>query len=231
VSAKRLFILANSIKKRHRCVAGREITTDAEGRSSWGKWIRPVSTHDEGAITKNECRLDDNCIPKLFDVIEIPFMQYENDPTQPENWIIQKDSTWNKITKKSLQEAIDLVESPENLWLQTSVKQDRVTSDYLLSLENHQSLYLIKPENFRFLIETKPWNGKRRVRGLFKYNGVSYNFSLTDPEIGRKYFPNFSNIPDDIINLEDQDNCLLCVSLTPEFQGYNYKIVATVIEC
>jgi hypothetical protein len=26
------------------------------------------------------------------------------------------------------------------------------------------------------------------------------------------------------------DNCLLCVSLTPEFNGYHYKVVAAVLE-
>ena len=57
-------------------------------------------------------------------------------------------------------------------------------------------------------------------------NKKQYNKSLL-----KKYFPNISDIPDGIINPEDQDNCLLCVSLTPDFKGYHYKIIATVIEC
>lgn len=228
--AKKLFILANSIKKQHRCVAGREVISSTDGKYHWGGWIRPVSTHDEGAISIQECRLQDNCIPDPLDVIDIPCTNCENDPTQPENWQIQGGSSWNKITKWSLQDAAKLLEFPDNLWLQPGEKQDRATSNYLITLQEHQSLYLIKPENFKFLIETKHWNGRKRVRGVFNYNGQYYNFSMTDPLISQKYFPSIANFSDGFIDIENPDDCFICVSLTPEFKGCHYKIITTVFE-
>jgi len=201
-----------------------------DGEDYWGGWIRPVSTHDEGAISIRECRLNDNCIPEPLDVVEIPCTHCENEPTQPENWQIHEDLSWKKIDRWNLQDAIDLLESPSNLWLQPGTKQDRVTSEYLHTLQDHQSLYLIKPDNFRFLVETKHWDGHKRVRGVFNYNRLLYNFSVTDPLIGPKYFPNMANVSDGIIELDNSDGCFICVSLTPEFKGHHYKIIATVFE-
>jgi hypothetical protein len=91
---------------------------------------------------------------------------------------------------------------------------------------------LIQPVNFRFLVEINTWEGvdKKRVRGVFSYNEMTYNFSMTDPLVSRKYFPDFPNVPDGFVELERSGTILICVSLTPEFNGYHYKIVATVIE-
>lgn len=129
-------------------------------------------------------------------------------------------------------EAQCLIERPKDLWLVPGVKQDRVTSQCLLSEKEHQSLYLIQPVNFRFLVEINTWEGvdKKRVRGVFSYNEMTYNFSMTDPLVSRKYFPDFPNVPDGFVELERSGTILICVSLTPEFNGYHYKIVATVIE-
>lgn len=227
---KKLFVLANSIKKNHRCVAGREVISGTDGKDHLGSWIRPVSTHDEGAISIQECRLEDSCIPEPLDVIEIPCTICENDPTQPENWQIQGGATWHKIAKWDLQAAAKLLEFPSNLWLQPGEKQDRVTSKYLVTLQGHQSLYLIKPENFKFLVETKPWDGRKRVRGVFNYNSQHYNFSMTDPLISQKYFPSIAKHPDGFVDIENHHDCYICVSLTPELKGYHYKIIATVFE-
>jgi len=215
---------------KHRCVAGREIVSGTDYRYRWGGWIRPVSTHDEGAISIQECQLEDGCIPEPLDVIEIPCTNCENDPTQPENWQIQGGSSWNKTATWTLQNVAELLESPDNLWLQPQEKQDRATSEYLITLQGHQSLYLIRPENFRLFVETSYWDGRKKVRGVFDYNGQYYNFSMTDPIIRQKYFPSLANISDGLIDIENPDDCLICVSLTPEFHGYHYKIIATVFE-
>ena len=229
---KKIFILANSIKKQQRCVAGREVVKHPDGEEYWGEWIRPVTNHDEGAIRLSECRLQDGTVPAPFDVIQVPITSNENSPTQPENQYIQPGAQWSKITTWSKEEAQNLIERPKNLWLEPGVKQDRVTPQYQLSQKEHQSLYLIQPVNFRFLVEVNTWEGvdKKRVRGVFSYNEQNYNFSMTDPLVSQKYFSDFSNVPNGFVELERSDSVLICVSLTPEFNGYHYKIVATVIE-
>ena len=32
------------------------------------------------------------------------------------------------------------------------------------------------------------------------------------------------------MEIESGDNCILCISLTTEFNGYHYKVIATVFE-
>lgn len=112
------------------------------------------------------------------------------------------------------------------------MKQDRVTHQYLLSRKNHQSIYLIRPENFHFFIAVSSWDGvdKKRVRGIFNYNRQAYDFSMTDPLVRIKYFPDFGKVPSGKVDLVKNDDLIICVSLTPEFNGYHYKVVATVIE-
>ena len=221
---KTVFILANSIKKSQRCVAGREVLEDSGGESYWGGWVRPVTDHDEGAISLTECRLQDRTIPVPYDVVQISTTSNEGNPTQPENWYIEKSFRWTKTGRWGRREAEQLVETPDNLWLEPRMRQDRVTPQYLTSCVNHQSLYLIKPQDFCFSVEGG------RLRCTFTYLSHAHNFSMTDPIVSKKYFPNWPNIPSERVEPKQKDNLLICVSLTPEFKGHHYKIVATVLE-
>jgi hypothetical protein len=91
---------------------------------------------------------------------------------------------------------------------------------------------LIRPESFHLKIETKEWEGqrKKRLRGVLRYHGQTYDMGVTDPLIDKKYCPDFRNAPDGVRRLRHDDQLLLCVSLTPEFQGLHYKVVAAVLE-
>lgn len=53
---------------------------------------------------------------------------------------------------------------------------------------------------------------------------------MTDPFISQKYFPDFASVPGGVVAIEKDKDILICVSLTPELNGYHYKIIATVIE-
>jgi len=147
---KNILVLANSIKKQHRCVAGREIVKHPDGKEGWGEWIRPVTHHDEGAVSLPECRLQDGTVPLPFNVIQVTVATRENNRAQPENWYVQPGVQWRRIAIREKDVACDLIETPENLWLEPGVKQDRVSARYLLSQRTHQSLYLIQPDSFCF---------------------------------------------------------------------------------
>ncbi|MSU56607.1 MAG: hypothetical protein EXS35_00225 [Pedosphaera sp.] len=230
---KRILVLANSTKHHPRsCVAGRELLEQADGQTRWGGWIRPVSDHDEGALDINERRLADAVDPKPFDVIRLPLSTPENNPLQPENWRIQMGQVWVKESTRDAQALLPLVEEPEALWLDPAQNSDRASAPALQRLPNLQSLYLIRPEAFRFQIRSRVWEGyaRRQQRGLFTYRGQHYDFALTDPLIGRKYFPDYPRTPEGIIQPDDPHRILLCVSLTPPFHDLHYKVIATVFE-
>jgi len=233
MTTKRILVLANSTKHHPRsCVAGRELVDGGGGKTRWGGWIRPVSNHDEGALDFVERRLADTKDPKPLDVIQLPLSGPENNPLQPENWAIQTGQVWSKESSCETQTLLPLVEEPESLWLDPSQKSDRASTPVLQRLPSLQSLYLIRPEVFHFQIRSRVWDGyaKKQLRGLFTYKGRHYDFSLTDPLIGQKYFPDYPRKQEGVIEPKDSRRILLCVSLTPPFLDLHYKVIATVFE-
>jgi len=231
--SKRILVLANSTKHHPmRCVAGRELVDEGGGKSGWGGWIRPVSAHDEGALNSGERCLTGAVDPKPLDVVRVALDAPENNPLQPENWLLHKGEVWTKDSVTDGQALLPLVEEPESLWLDPAQKSDRAGGAFLQRLPNLQSLYLIRPEAFHFHIRSRVWDGyaKKQQRGLFNYKGRHYDFALTDPLIGQKYFPDYPRTAEGYIAPKDPRQILLCVSLTPPFNELHYKVIATVLE-
>ncbi len=96
---------------------------------------------------------------------------------------------------------------------------DRVSARAATELD--WSLALIEPEEPFVLVQD---DGKlQTVRAGFVYNGVPYNFSVTDPALLRA----FRGKPRGRYPLAD---CWLCVSLGERFEdGYCYKLAAAVL--
>jgi hypothetical protein len=66
---KRIVCLANSYKRRGRCIPGREILANG-----YGGWVRPVSERPKAEVALSECRYENNVIPKLLDVVDVPLL-------------------------------------------------------------------------------------------------------------------------------------------------------------
>ena len=233
MTIKRILVLANSTKHQPKsCVAGRELIDEGGGKTRWGGWIRPVSNHDEGALDFVERRLVDGKDPKPLDVVQAPLSIPENNPLQPENWLIEAGQAWKKESAQEVQTLTALVEEPASLWFDPAQKSDRASGLVLQQPQNFQSLYLIRPEGFYFQVRSRVWEGyaKKQLRGIFSHKGRHYDFALTDPVIGRKYFPDFPRTPEGNIQPSDPRRILICVSLTPPFLELHYKVIATVFE-
>jgi hypothetical protein len=230
---KSILVLANSTKHYPKsCVAGRELIDISENKTRWGGWIRPVSNHDEGALNFVERRLSDGKDPKPLDLIQLPLSSLESNSLQPENWLIESGQAWVKESVLESQVLSTLIEQPESLWFDPAQKSDRASASVLQHLANLQSLYLIRPDKFYFQIRSRIWDGyaKKQQRGIFNYQRRSYDFALTDPLIGKKYFPDYPRTSDGFIQPEDPNRILICVSLTPPFHDLHYKVIATVFE-
>lgn len=231
---KKFVVLAKSIKHGQNCIAGREIKHN-ESELSIGPWIRPVSDHDEGAVSTPEIMLKSGGLPNFLDIIEIEVARNVNNPTQPENWLIEKKK-WEKTGKIDVNSVFKyFIECPANLWEASFCQPDRINTNEYIRNGYKSSLCIIKPETFSMEIctifnEFERREQKRR-RGKFLYNGVNYDLAITDPEIDRKYFSPFPGIDDGIKQITmNVEKCLLCISLAPQFNGYHYKLIATVIE-
>jgi len=230
---KRILVLANSTKHHPQsCIAGRELADESGDMKRWGPWIRPVSAHDEGALTLAERRLANGEDPTPLDLIRVPLVEAQKNLLQPENWLIQLGQVWIRDSTLATGELLHFVEQPESLWLDPSQQNDRASGFFLQHLPKLQSLYVIRPQAFHFHIRSRVWEGsaKRQLRGLFTYRELQYDFALTDPRICQKYFPDFPRTPEGYIQPADPERILLCISLTPPFHELHYKVIATVFE-
>ena len=229
-NSKHVIILANSIKKRARCIAGK-VVTQGPFHYNIGDWIRPITKHDEGAVFEWESRLEDGAQPQVMQFVEVPLLGHSADPVQPENWYILTGVKWKSVDGDYQKPQMTLLrDAPDSLWIDNQRKNDRIRESLMKRRRGTPSLYIIRVP---MLVVSFSWaSGKQRRRAEFSYNGVNYDFPLTDPVFEEKYsswYPATNAAPYRFY-ANNQRPCDLCVSLTPAFHGNHYKVVATVFE-
>lgn len=230
---KRFVVLANSYKKKPgRCVAGRELGND----NAVGNWLRPISDLPEGELHPHHMRIEGGRVLSVFDIVGVPVADHARDIAHPEDWRIKGASPWQRIGIFPQARLASLEERPADLWVESDTRTNRVSSEFLARRTAHQSLYLVRPKNFRVELtnDFNPWEGHHEVkrRACFTYNGLSYSLGLTDPVFIDTRAKRFPEEGEPAIVVRPSENCLICVSLTPKFErtGYHYKVVATVLE-
>lgn len=233
---KRIVVLANSVRHAPcRCVAGREVLSDAPP-VRFGDWVRPISGHGQGELYEQEIKLDDKSQPRVLDVVDVHLQEGAGNHVQPENWLIARRQTWNRIGRMSRSYLSLLEETPPTLWHRRGWDTRRIPAEATSAMRITQSLYLIRPRELRIRLWTEAIpeteSERHRRRAVFHYHGIDYNLSVTDPIVTGRYeeqFPAVGEAPREDV-LPWGDDCLLCVSLTREYNGWHYKVVATVIE-
>jgi hypothetical protein len=227
---KRLLILANSVKKKQHCVAGRVVREDEEG-VKYGKWIRPVSRKSEGELTAADCQFQNGRLPKVWEVVDVPLEECEESSSQPENWFIDPHSYWVKVGDQATLGFPPVYgDTPADLWIDKNARIDRISPDALATLDRKRSLYLVPVSDFQIQIDWNSYSGYHRRRAHFRYAGTFYDLSLTDPEMEAHCTPFPARGRSRTITMETGTDKMLCVSLSPPYRGHHYKIVATVLE-
>jgi hypothetical protein len=232
---KRLLVLANSVKKNGRCVAGR-LLTDGSPAAALG-WCRPISDTGEGELYPRHMVLSGKTELCPLDVVDVPVSGYAKNPAHPEDWMVSGDQ-WTRVKRLKPQVLPRLVEEPRGLWLEDRNRPDRVSPAFFTKEGKHQSLYLIRPGRLRLRLwrEVNEFKGytQKKTRVLFDYGGQPYDLSLTDPVATSRHCQTFPTLeqPASEFPFPFGDKCVLCVSLTPPFEktGFHYKVVATVLE-
>lgn len=235
MAVKIVAILANSHIGRRRIVAGREFTKK-DGQLSLGSWIRPVGDLNQADLDLNDSLLVDRRQPSILDLVQISFVQRQNDPYRPENWCIQKAAPWKRLSSLPTKFMRILRQRPENLWLEQNSPNDRVSDLFLNSMQEIQSVYLIQPQQFHLECcqEDNPLKFDHQYphRAVFRYNNDEYDLPISDPLIEDRYFSGIAKRENaaTAVELRNSSNCLLCVALTSTAQGSHQKVVTTVIE-
>jgi hypothetical protein len=219
---KRIVCLANSYKPPNgRCVAGREVLADG-----YGGWIRPVSARPTAEVSFAEYRYEDNGIPKLLDIVDIPILAAAPSHHQTENHVIDTGLRWVRGGELPWSDLEQLREQPETLWVNrdhtNAGHYDCMSQEEAATVDN--SLLLIRPDNFRIQVGTNYWTRKKYYRGKFEYNGSHHSLSITDPAVRDA----FAGKQEGDYPLND---AYLCVSLTEPYKedGRCHKLVAAVL--
>lgn len=222
---KTIVCLADSRKTSGRCIAGKELTD-----AGWQGWIRPVSKRPTEEISELDRRYENGTHPGLLDLVSIPFLEPRPHNFQTENHLIDDAYYWDKteaLPWDDLEQLVDTVHGP--LWVNSNSSyngtNDRVSENTANGLGS--SLLLIQPDDLTVIVETEGAefnDAKRKVRAMFSVSGHQYKLSVTDPRIERTYLAT-----DNGRYPLRADHVYMCISLGEPWNGYCYKLVASII--
>src|ERR1700733_238560 len=178
---KKILCLANSRRPGGRCVAGKEFADGATGA-----WLRPVNAQNGNAISETDLQYENGKYADVLDLIEIPLVEEKPHGHQTENHLITPDYYWMKrgcATWAQIVDATDNVSGP--LWSNPEHsfhgRNDKVPEALANTLTG--SLLLIKPSLLDLVVGPESQYGggsRRRIRADFQFDGVRYNFVVTD---------------------------------------------------
>lgn len=174
------------------------------------------------AVSATEQVLDTGNAVKVLDVFRLRLLEPKPKHHQQENHLLDPDMQWTYVgraTWPQVRDAADSVNGP--LWINGTSSyrgtNNQVPEADLPTLT--RSLYLVKPENLRMWVGTG-FTGKREDYVLFRLSGHDYGLKVTDSWVLQQY---------DTKGVFAIPEAVLCISLTPAWQGYGYKLAAAVI--
>jgi hypothetical protein len=217
---KQIVCLANSKKHAGRCVAGIEVSN---GRL--GSWIRPVSARDGEELAFDDRRYDNGQDVQLLDLITIRFLEPKPHSCQVENHLIDDTFTWQKVGVFPAKELLPVCGNDPILWLDGGSSYngtgDRIAEEAAHSVGS--SLRLVAPNNLVIRVAAE-LNNKRKVRAAFSLGSCTYVLAVTDTKVETRYLA--------MSNGEYRYPCpaVMCISLGEPFNGFRYKLVASIID-
>jgi hypothetical protein len=234
---KTIVVLADSVKSKGRCLAGKELVWEGK---AWkvGGWIRPVSTAQGSEVPIAQMVDSLGREPALLEIIEVPLASAVPLPDQPENWLIDSGQKWRRVDSMDFSQAGTLVDRPRQVWGEGRGWR-RVAAGYVQKMPKPASLYLIKPEE---IVSVEVWSEpnryepppavKRHRVAKLRYGGIVHDFDIDDPVFSDRYYPRFPgvNAGRKQITLRAPTETLVCVSLTLPYRGNHYKIAAAFVE-
>lgn len=226
-------MLAKSCKPQGYCVAGLEVVVDKKTDTKHlGNWIRPVLP------TANTAESSDSVPAELcsnFSVLNVVTVNLSNStPTQyqPENWVAPEFRANGVMSLNSLKPLSNVCDD-RTVWFDDKTQRDdQIRQSTVACSGSTQSLMFIQPENLRFTLSTDE-SKRQKISACFSYLGRDhFNLAVTDPAMKRLFknqFPEYGQTPKNTA-LFNADNYWLTLSLTPEFHGYRYAVVAAVVD-
>jgi len=221
---KKIVCLANSRKLSGFCVAGKELIYN-----EIGEWIRPVSNRPLEELSPKEIRYKYWKKPKLLDIINIPLIEHSPNSYQTENYLIDDRQKWVKIGALKKTDLEKLCDNVDSLWINgyssQKGKNDKIPQE-ITEKNIFSSLLFIKPESFSIIVGYKNinYNKSKRVWADFIFKKINYRLTITDPVIEKKFLRKKNKT-----YYIDKNDLFFCISLGRPFYGFNYKLVAALL--
>lgn len=227
-------ILANSIRQRDRCIAGKELVWRGANRVEGIRWLRLADrATEDGAVPAVRTRMEGGKWASLLEVVELEVEDGCGDENHPEDIWLVNSRLWRSTGNYRFEDLKWFADQPETLWHE-SAQNKSVSLGYVPAMSEPASLYLIRLERsatVEFWKETgSESREKTQMRMQLVYRGRTHDLAVTDPlfterhEIYQRAQLNRTG------SLELPAGCYVCVSLTREWKGRQYKIAATIFE-
>lgn len=212
----KILCLANSFKESGRCLAGIQLNAYYQPVMNGKRpvWIRPICNTQHGQIPTYLC---DHI--SILDVVEIGNVKMVGSSYQSEN--VNFDESSLEIVR-----SMDKNILRDNLFDNNSMKAVFGNSGKAVAQKNidkiNHSLMFVKTSYYQAYQKKYDDREHSQIRLQFQYNNNIYDLPVTDPKFLTLYGEN-SKI------LDNADEIFLVLSLGVPFQGWYYKLVATVI--
>jgi len=164
--------------------------------------------------------------PRPLDIVSMRLIEPKPMDFHRENWLIDSTVRWQKKGQIGWDELRLLEESSTRLWSNgyhtNAGNNDRVPADQEGTVTD--SLKLIRVDGATIHVDP-PWSNDARptVRAQFQHAGSFYSLKVTDPVCEERFRGRG-------IGRYPLGDSFLTISLSEEFEGYLYKLVAAVIE-
>ncbi|MBE7558906.1 hypothetical protein HS125_08140 [bacterium] len=203
-------------------MAGKEVLPDG-----YGAWIRPVSPRPCGELTLSDRCYTDGGDPAVLDILDVPLERPRPHYYQTENHVIAENARWRKVGRASWDLLPLLMDQPPSLWIDGdssgSGRNNRMSLDQASQLSTSLALIHVDRTVVRATTFVDEYGKRRkRYRAAFTYRGRDYDFPATDPLLDAA----FGGKNDGEFPMLD---AFLCLSLSEEYKGCVYKLVATII--
>lgn len=223
---KRIVCLAYSRQSGGRCIAGKVLVD-----RFIGGWIRPISNREDEAVRPNECRYSSSFgshYPKVMDVIDVPLLEHKPRYHQQENWQLDPKKKWRKVGRVNWDDLEEMTDPAAPLWNGgtpgLSQRTDRIHSNRAAKFSSSLRLIHVDKLFLSVLVESTQYGThRRRVQGRFIHCELMYRLWVTDWHY-EKYYLSKNDGEYEI------GECYLTVSLSKEYRGYAYKLIAAIIE-
>lgn len=214
--------LGLSRKQYNLCIAGYDIHNK--------KTIRPVTNSSIRCIAPSLCTLDNGKQLEVLDIVEIPLTQHCPVGCQTENYSIDQSAKWKYIGSFDKTQLATLTDTPDILWYNGDSSyygfNDRMPTEIAESMFA-QSIYFLQLNHLDLIVQyegTLTQYTPKKVRGHFIHNDVKYTLSVTDcaiePKLKTKECGKYTI----------QGPLFAGISLSEDFYGYRYKLLASIIQ-